>query len=348
MIDIHEALMGKSRLWDQFTRRKEYRSLRHDEHGRYVPDRDDLDCLTDPAVSRYLQQLGYSPEYPEGEGFALCLTHDVDDIYPPLSHMLASLPYQAGREELDWFRRSLLWRWKGRASSPYRNFMDIIDLEDAYDAKSTFFFLSTERDVRRFRYDIEELEADLGSIIDRGYSVGLHGGYYAYDSLKDLMSEKARLERSLGQRVLGYRGHYLRFEVPQTWKLLAEADFSYDSTFGYGRHAGFRNQMCHPYLPYDLDEERSIDIIEIPLNLADMALFGLEMGKAWEVMRTLIDIVEKNRGVMTVLWHNNMFSSPFRRDSLRLYRKLLDYGRRKEAWIASSDEVWRWFEHGYR
>lgn len=60
-------------------------------------------------------------------------------------------------------------------------------------------------------------------------------------ALKILKKKKRRLEEVLGKKVVGYRNHYLRFRVPDTWELLSKAGFKYDTTFGYSDCAGFRN-----------------------------------------------------------------------------------------------------------
>ena len=51
--------------------------------------------------------------------------------------------------------------------------------------------------------------------------------------------------------MIGYRNHYLRFKLPETWKYLADAGFEYDTTLGYSNALGYRNGMCHPFRPYD-------------------------------------------------------------------------------------------------
>lgn len=345
-VNLKDRLIGQDQLWNQFTRNVEYGSINRDKHGRHIPDQADLRDIATPTVSRHLLKKDFSPEYPDGKKFAICLTHDVDDIYPPIIHSLISVPYHLKERDFSGLKRTLLWRIGKKEESPYSNLRDIVSLEESYGARSTFFFISAERDIRRFRYRIEDLEEDLAFLSDKGWGIGLHGGYYAYDCLEELSCEKRRLEEAVGRAVVGYRGHYLRFRVPLTWELLSAAGFSYDSTFGYGGHPGFRNQMCHPFYPYNLEKDRPIDIMEIPLNLADMALFGMRAEQAWQVVKALVDVVEENRGVLTVLWHNHIFGSPFRRTTLKIYHKLLDYARHKDAWMASSDDIWRLFRNG--
>jgi peptidoglycan/xylan/chitin deacetylase (PgdA/CDA1 family) len=286
-------------------------------------------------------------EYPENKKFAVCLTHDIDYIYPPFSHDVLSFLYYLKNLELGKIKNQFFWKYEGKEKSPYWNFDEIMKLEEKHDAKSSFYFMATEEDIRRFRYDIEDLENTLGSIVDNGWEVGLHGGYNAYNSLETILKEKKRIEKVLGKKVIGYRNHYLMFKVPDTWKLLAKAGFKYDTTFGYNNIIGFRNGMCHPYHPFDLDNNQEIDIIEIPLNIMDMALFNSGIGNAWDNIKKIIDNVEKFNGVLTILWHNNIFNCPFRKDSSKLYNKLLSYCHGKNAWMTSGDEILEWWINGH-
>jgi len=82
-----------------------------------------------------------------------------------------------------------------------------------------------------------------------------------------------KLEKVLGKKIVGYRNHYLKFKVPETWGLPKEAGFKYDTTLGYADCVGFRNGMCHPFKPFDLNINSYINILEIPLIIMDRTLF---------------------------------------------------------------------------
>lgn len=351
-----ESLKQKKDLWDIYTRREEYAPAMLDGHGRF--DRNSAyksgenagitnADITSPVLSRYLVDKGFMTEYPDDRKFAICLTHDVDEIFPPPSHALLSSLYLLKGFRIEGLKRELFWRRRGQNHSPYWNFGDIMALEERYGAKSTFFFLAADRDIRRFRYDIETLGEELGSIADGGWEVGLHGGYYAYDSLEEMVKEKRRLEKALGRKIAGYRNHYLRFKVPVTWELLAKAGFKHDSTLGFADAVGFRNGMCHPFRPFNLEADRYVDILEIPLCVMDMALYSsiakFNSVNAWEAMDRLMNAAEECGGVLTVLWHNNMFNCPFREPLCRLYEKILAEGQRRRAWLTSAEEIRRWW-----
>jgi peptidoglycan/xylan/chitin deacetylase (PgdA/CDA1 family) len=224
-----------------------------------------------------------------------------------------------------------------------------MDLEKKYCAKSTFYMMTTERDPRRFRYDIEDIADEVRFIAGSGWEIGLHGGYYSCHDLDAIKREKSRLERVLEKEVIGYRNHYLRFHVPDTWDILEKCNFKYDTTYGYTNMVGFRNGMCHPFRPYHQQRRQWMDIYELPLNVMESAMFDFaKPHEAWEIIKRLLEKVELNKGVITILWHNNVFSCPYREHWGAIYEKILQYGRERNAWMTSGEEIWRWWkENGY-
>ena len=343
---VNELLRQNKDLWDLFTFKHEhihneaYRNISHTISDRF---------LLEPFMSDYLCKNGLQLDYPEGKKFAVCLTHDVDDIYQPVHHMALSALYSASRLELKDAAKQLLWKARGKDHSPYMNFDQIMQIEEGYGAKSSFYFMATDRDVRRFRYHVEDLGDRMGEIIDRGFEVGVHGGYYSYSDPAMISEEKRRLEKVLNKKVVGYRNHYLMFSIPDTWEYLAKAGYKYDATIGNNRVIGFKNGMCHPFKPFSVQTGEEIDIIELPMVLADFTLLtaNLPAKRIWEIAKSMIDSVEKSNGVATLLWHNDVFSAPFRKDWVRIYEKILDYCRSKNAWMTSGDRISEWVRKAY-
>jgi peptidoglycan/xylan/chitin deacetylase (PgdA/CDA1 family) len=339
MQSLEEGLQQDSKLWELFTLKEDHGKELYDKtyHGAATEN------VLEPSVS--MRMAHEDIRYPGDRKFAVCLTHDVDDIYPPFTHTLLSSANYVKKLDFYGLKDRILWRNKGKENSPYWNFKELMALEEKYGARSSFYFLSDGKDRKRFRYDVDDLSHVLGEIADKGWEVGLHGGYYAYDDSKEIAREKKLLEKALGRTVIGYRNHYLMFKVPDTWEHLAEAGFKYDTTIGYSNMIGFRNGMCHPYKPYDLRTGREIDILEIPLAIMDCALFDYAHSDAdaLEASRKIIDTVEKLNGVVTLLWHNNsMVETSHRASWGRLYEKLLEYCRGKNAWMTTGGEIYQW------
>jgi peptidoglycan/xylan/chitin deacetylase (PgdA/CDA1 family) len=339
--EMYDILSRDENVWNHFTRKEEYEPSSLDIHGRYRYENSHFKDIEKPIASRFLVKNGFRSEYPEGRSFAICLTHDVDDIYPPWKHIIASSLYCLKRLEFRDTRSQIAWKLKKDEKSPYLNFQRIIDLERDHGAKSTFFFLAGGEDYNRYRYELGDVSTEIGRIVDRGWEVGLHGGYYAYDNDEALSEEKRDVEKSVGRTISGYRGHYLRFRVPETWDRLTRLGFQYDSTLGYPDMVGFRNGMCHPFRPYDLNRKKGIEIVEIPMAIMDGTLFGME--KSYEGAKdrliSMIDDVRQCNGVLVINWHASNLDCRFRDPWLKLYKKILEYGTSNNAWITNGEEI---------
>lgn len=321
---LNKIRLEEPELWDIFTRKEEYNPPFRDKYGRFPYYLSKERDIFEPSVSKYMVENGLEMEYPDGKEFAVCLTHDIDAInYSRMGIIINTGKHILNGQIKDACQRpfcNIIKNW-----NPWWNFKKIMDLEEEYGAKSTFFIMGLEEGDQDFNYRAEDLTQEIGNIVDRGWEVGLHGGHGAYNDKIALKKEKANLEKALGSKVMGYRNHFLRFKVPETWELLEKASFKYDATFGYADCAGFRNGMCHPFRPFNISANRFIDIWEIPLAIMDGTLFysymRLNINIAWDIIKRQIDLAKKYNGVINILWHNTFMQG----DYLKLYIKLLRY-----------------------
>jgi len=297
--------------------------------------------IFEPRASQYLVEHGYQVDYPDDAPFAVCLTHDIDAIYQSITskglnayRLFKQGNCQGALKKISQMRSRKL---------PLVNFSSIMDLEEKYGAKSTFFFKADRPGDQEYTYNIGDIGEEVGAIIDRGWEVGLHGGHTAYLNPDEMREKREWLEKVTGKPVTGYRNHYLRFRVPETWEYLSQAGFRYDATLGYADCAGFRNGMCHPFRPFNLNTGREIDIVEISLVVMDGTLdqtyMRFDRKGTWEFVKMLIDRVAACHGVFTILWHNTYMEG----ENLGLYEKILRYCRKRRAWMTSCVRVYTHF-----
>jgi len=337
---ITQFLREDPNHWSNFTREEEYREVKRDRYGRFS-SKDSLYDPLDPMVSTLLIDHGWEPHYPDDREFAICLTHDVDFLEYPRRTLIEQARDEAAklriRSSMDRVRRAL-----SLGDKPIWNFDSIMDIEESYGATSTFFVMALKEGEPDHMYDLETISADLEMVRDRGFEFGLHGGHEAFMDPEKAGMEKKYLEKYSDGEVKGYRNHYLRFRTPETWKVLEKTGFEYDTTFGYHDSIGFRNGMCHPFNPYDLEGGRSIDILEIPLVMMDSTFLNYrtdQIKEMWERIRDLLEIIRSRKGAVSLLWHNNNFMG----DLSDIYRKILDYGRENGAWMTSCEQLTNWW-----
>jgi len=334
---LRQLLKLNTRQWDLFTKHEEYILPIRDRFNRFPSYLSSNRNIFEPEVSRFLIENGLKIDYPDNRKFGVCLTHDIDSIYFSNKEIIIGVAKLLIHGKIQHALRqpfqNINKKW-----NHLRDFETIIGLEQKYGAKSSFYFLALTKGNLDFNYNVEDLAYELNYITDAGCEVGLHGGHEASNNLNAITEEKQRLEKVLGKKVIGYRNHYLKFEVPNTWELLSKAGFKYDTTFGYADCAGFRNGMCHPFKPYDIIKDADINILEIPLIIMDRTLFDymkLDFKGAWAIAKMLIDATEKYHGVITILWHNTYMTN----ENLKFYEKILKYCYGKKAWMTSGEEI---------
>ena len=339
---MFELLQKNQELWDIFTRKEEYGSTILDQYNRFYYNGSLSRNILEPRVSKYLIEHGYNVKYPEDKPFAVCLTHDIDAVYTSVFEKTVSAVKHLQQGSPSGFMHSLSQMRSKKL--PLWNFNDILTLEEVYNAKSSFYFMAESVDEQDHAYRIEDCRSVLGDIIDHGCEVGLHGGYTSYIRMGEMKSKKEQLEKILNKKVIGYRNHFLRFKVPETWEYLHEAGFLYDTTFGYADHIGFRNGMCHPFKPFNLKTGKYIEILEIPLIIMDCTFdeyMKVDIRRAWDLSKRLIDTVMLYNGVLTLLWHNAYLLGNKR----KFYEKILKYCAEKNAWMTSGEEISNWWKY---
>jgi peptidoglycan/xylan/chitin deacetylase (PgdA/CDA1 family) len=259
----------------------------------------------------------------------VALSHDVDRVlktYQAFSHGLKSLKKGHISDvvfHLKTFNNTKI----------YWNFEDVIDIENRFNVKSTFFFLNESIPFELFnlnnwklslgRYNIQE--SRIVNIIKwlniNGWEIGVHGSYNSYQNIELLIQEKKILEEIISEKIIGIRQHYLNLN-PLTWKLQKEAGFLYDSSFGFTRQIGFLDKKYTPFSPFNNE------FIVFPLVIMD-SCFVKTLDK-WIRLKQLILDAKTNNAVIVINWHTNNYNEReyvgFKRDYIELINCLKSEG----------------------
>ncbi len=292
-----------------------------------------------PEVSEFLLINGFRPKYPGGRRFAVLISHDVDFLNQPFSYWSISKKTIKNALHLKWKRSYNLF--KDLVAYTNRNSYELnrlLDFLSERELKSTFYFLALDKHDSEFQYQIEEQEATLQRLLDNGYEIGLHGSQNACYSYDRIAKERDKINSVLGFRPKGYRNHLLNFDVFNTWKYLEKAGFLYDTSLGFNNNIGFRNGMAYPYNPYCELDKRFLEILEIPLNIMDVVFtkqLKYNINDSYKAAIKLIDTVIKQGGVLTLLWHHNLFTG----DKKKLLGLLFEYIEYHGGWVTTYQEL---------
>ncbi len=281
--------------------------------------------------------------------FAVCLTHDVDEIKKTYQYITRSLRSLRNRDLEGVLKelRSFIRKMKGK--EPYWTFEKLIELEKSMGVRSTLYFLketgkvkitdpSTWRHLGR-RYEFDDVADVIKFLHSRGWEVGLHGSFYSYRDRSLLKREKLELERILGKRVIGIRQHNLNLDIPQTWRIQESLGFEYDTTLGSNHYVGFRWGTCYPFYPYDEERQRFLRVLQIPLHIEDIAVFRED--DPWRICVQTLWEVKRMGGVLTLLWHHAVFDEDEYPGWAKLYRDLIEFCKRENALVTKAEDIAR-------
>jgi hypothetical protein len=264
--------------------------------------------------------------WPGAAPFAVCLTHDVDNIERPVEHIM-KVKERFSKADFEKAMRGEL--------SLYDNIELIGNREGAEGFRSSFYLLSSN-------YPLGAVRPTARRMHSKGWEVGLHGDFGTHDSEAEMKKAVKRLTEGIGIRPQGLREHYLRFDFRKSWSVMDGAGFDYDTTVGNNDRLGFKLGLATPFHPPDAGW-RPLSLLELPLSLMDTTLWGYlkkgeEEGFA-DVMR-LMSMVEEVEGLFTLLWHQEAVRMKGGRIYWRILREL---GRRKKLFVGSGLEVARWW-----
>lgn len=269
--------------------------------------------------------------WPDGKEFAVCLTHDVDVVYKWwIKRILSYLIHFRLKEMISSIGRGEYW-----------TFEELMKIESEYGYRSSFYFLATSKDKfgRRYRIKNRKIRKIIQRLKEGGWEIGLHAGYESFNDKSQLLKEKILLERVTKGDIKGIRQHYLRFDVPTTWRIQEEVDFIYDTTLGYSNIVGCRAGICFPFRPYDALQNSEMKIWEIPLHVMDNALF-MSSKDPFRVVKDISKTIKAYHGVLTILWHQNSLDEKDFPGRGVVYKKMISYI--KDAYVVPSGELIEW------
>jgi hypothetical protein len=301
---------------------------RYEEYQQFVPDMHDRFPVTDslafknrfiefPLIEFWIENVMmeiYSL-YPDFEAekphFRMISTFDIDNAY---AYYGKSLIHNLGAGIFSIFKGNkpeILKRLrvlKRRERDPYDSYDFILSTLKENKSEALFFFLLGDKAKydRNLSYTNVRL-TELVKKIAAFFQVGIHPSYHSYQDVQMVRKEKERLESVTGNKVAHSRQHYLRMNIPLSYKVLEESGITDDYTMGFAEQTGFRASTCFPFNFYDLSEERISDLLIHPLMLMDGTLneyLHLSIEEAKARSESIIGKVKLFGGECVVLWHN--------------------------------------------
>jgi hypothetical protein len=307
------------------------------------------------------------PPAPAGHRFSICLTHDIDFVgirNHKFDHTMWGFLYRSTVGAIHNFLRRripltrLLKIWRAAATLPFvylgwaKDFWDPFDwyLRAEKNLPATYFLIPFKRRTgeqvsarnasrRATEYDITDLSQRTTTLLQEGFEIGVHG-IDSWHSVEKGREELARIAAVTGESRIGIRMHWLLHDQ-NTFRVLEEAGYTYDSSLGYNETVGYRSGTTQAFRP-----SGARTLLELPVHIQDGALFypqrlDLSEPEAWKRCETLMENATKLGGVLTVLWHDRSHGPErFWGD---FYLRLLQTLRSLDGWFGTAAQVVGWF-----
>lgn len=297
-----------------------------DRHGRFPATASvayKQEFLDRPIVDEYalilrawLQVL--RPQWkPKQRKFSVKLSHDVDFIqrFPNFYRGLRALGGDLlKRRSITQFAQTIndlrAMAFAPEQDNYIRGIYLLAELSAKYGFDSAFYFMADGPGPFGCGYDPSSLlvKKCIDDLREMGFEIGFHPGYDTFLDPQRLATEKSRLDAVLGETQSGGRQHFLRFRVPNTWRHWEQAGLTYDSTVGYADYEGFRCGTCHPFHPFDIEQNRELNLWEYPLIVMDGTLKQYRKFTPQEGKARILELAQRCRqveGTFTLLWHNS-------------------------------------------
>ncbi len=290
-----------------------------DQHGRFPASASlayQQSFLSRPIVNEYVEavwsmlaHLGLSQARRQRH-FEIVPTHDIDVIYYSRIRTLAHAAIKA--RSVGAVAQGVRGFFSGQ--SPFNTFDWLMDVSESIGVQSRFNLIgggtSRRYDLGRYSLADRQVREIVGAILRRGHILGFHASYSAHLNPDQWEAERRAIEAAFGVTLTEGRHHYLRFRVPETWRMWNDGGLAVDSTAGYADAEGFRCGTGDRFPTFDVRNRRRLGLKELPLVLMEGTLAGyrgLSAESARAVFRRYIELAARYRMPLTILFHNNSF-----------------------------------------
>ncbi|HEY6062143.1 MAG TPA: polysaccharide deacetylase family protein [Chitinophagaceae bacterium] len=320
------------------TRYEEYLPHRKDKYGRYAHENSlafKENFLHLPLINIWLQYFKekLKQKFPSftihHSPFTILPTYDIDEgfCYKHKSWWKTWGGYCRSVMKGNFLevkeRRNVLMDIR---DDPYDSFFVIKDLHKKYPCPdATIFFLVAEKNSRydknisplnrewqeRIRSFFEK-EPEGAKISQPCLYAGLHPSWQSGDKPELIKKEKDILQYEIGVEVHCSRQHFIRFNLPQTFRQLLNAGIHSDYSMGYGSINGFRASVASSFYWYDLEREEKTNLQLYPFCYMDANSFFEQKytpQQARDEMLQYFNIVKSVDGLMITIWHNTFLGT---------------------------------------
>ena len=206
-------------------------------------------------------------------------------------------------------------RWKvitNRLADPNDTYDLQLELQKKYNLEVLYFILLGDYDVndKNISHNNRSFQLIIKHLSDHA-KIGIHPSYASNRDINKLEIEFNRLQTILKREIVDSRQHFLKLQLPSTYRKLIELGIQNDYTMGYADQLGFRASICSSFNFYDLEEEQETKLKIHPFCVMDATLkyyIRTHPSAALDHINSILKQVKAVNGTFISLWHNETFS----------------------------------------
>jgi hypothetical protein len=324
------------------TRYEEYLPHFKDNHGRYKEeDSIAFKCnfLGKPMVNIWTQTIKqiityHYPNYVfQATAFTFNTTIDIDNAYAykykGLVKAISINIFLALQLQFEKLYDRLMVAVNMR-QDPYDTYDKQVAIHQKYNIKPIYFILlgnkgKYDRNINHKNTHFVELIQRLATTSD----IGMHPSYQAATNLALMKEEKKRLEQILSTNIRKSRSHYIKINIPETYRMLIDIGIEEDYSMGYPSYPGYRASIAHSFYFYDLEKEEKTILLVHPFVVMDTTLKKYLHIRAKDVLDYIYPLVQEAKDVcgnFIFIFHNeSMGGSKMWKNWNGVYENIIQY-----------------------
>tara|TARA_B100000767_G_scaffold273351_1_gene303206 strand:+ start:750 stop:2054 length:1305 start_codon:yes stop_codon:yes gene_type:complete len=326
------------------SRYEEYLPHKKDHYNRFDADQSlafNEGFLHQPVINIWVNKLveALKELYPDFEipkrKYQFITTIDVDNAYAYKEKGFVRTLMGYGKAILTLNFQDFRDRTKtllGIQNDPYDTFDYQEKLVKDQNLTFIYFFLLGDYGVndKNIAVSNTKFQSLIKSISDHS-KIGIHPSFASNNSFNQLEKEVGRLSKVINREIWRSRQHFLKINLPDTYRNLIELDITDDFTMGYASNYGFRAGTCTPFYFYDLDLEVDTNLKVHPFAIMEGTLkyyMGIGPENAMVHYRRLIDEVKMVDGNFISLWHNDSLNDYKQWQGWKaVFEGMIEYGK---------------------
>lgn len=190
---------------------------------------------------------------------------------------------------------------------PYDTFDKIIEVGKQFSGVKVFWLIASEGSKDR-NVPIENIQhRKLIKRVAQSVEVNIHPSYGSFLNASQVMSERDGLESITGSSIVRSRQHFLRFQLPKSYRDLIDAGIRNDYSMGFAENVGFRSGTARAHNWFDLERNEVTELTLHPFTYMDGTLLeymSLTPEESKRRIQKLYAEIQNFGGDFIFLWHN--------------------------------------------